>query len=109
MPNRIKSHVPARVGQRKKPAAPSLTEKARGNAFQRGYCDARWFAIRKKVLLRDAYQCTSCKKVCHSKGDAQVDHIIPKDHGGSDDESNLQVLCRSCHSRKTMQEHRSLY
>jgi 5-methylcytosine-specific restriction endonuclease McrA len=31
----------------------------------------------------------------------QVDHIITKARGGTDDPSNLQALCRECHSRKT--------
>jgi len=85
-----------------------MAEKSRPNAAQRGYCDARWFAIRKRILLRDAYQCKSCGRICQQKGEAHVDHIIPRDQGGSDEGSNLQVLCRSCHSRKTLEEHRTL-
>ena len=31
----------------------------------------------------------------------QVDHIVPRSAGGTDDWSDLQTLCASCHSRKT--------
>jgi len=30
-----------------------------------------------------------------------TDHILSKEQGGTDDESNLQTLCLRCHSVKT--------
>ncbi len=33
-----------------------------------------------------------------------VDHIIPKAHGGTDADSNLQSLCWPCHKAKTARE-----
>ncbi|WP_345945876.1 HNH endonuclease [Psychrobacter sp. Ps4] len=33
-----------------------------------------------------------------------VDHIINKAKGGSDEPSNLQSLCRKCHLSKTANE-----
>ncbi|WP_139157546.1 HNH endonuclease, partial [Enterobacter hormaechei] len=33
-----------------------------------------------------------------------VDHIIPKAHGGTDDDSNLESLCWPCHRKKTATE-----
>lgn len=35
---------------------------------------------------------------------AHVDHIVPRARGGTDDRSNLQGLCSSCHSSKTVRE-----
>lgn len=31
-----------------------------------------------------------------------VDHIIPKSQGGTDARENLQLLCPTCHRRKTI-------
>jgi phage terminase large subunit-like protein len=36
-----------------------------------------------------------------------VDHIVERRDGGTDDESNLQTLCSSCHSRKTLKRTRA--
>jgi len=84
---------------------PSLAERSRPSAAERGYCDAKWFAVRRRILLRDEYQCRHCGRVCSGKGEAHVDHIKPKDQGGDDSDANLQVLCRACHARKTVKEH----
>ena len=38
------------------------------------------------------------------KAAADVDHIVPLADGGTDDEDNLQVLCKCCHGLKTEAE-----
>lgn len=48
------------------------------------------------VGRRDGFHC----RVCGSTVDLSVDHISPLSAGGSDDEGNLQILCRSCNSTK---------
>lgn len=53
-------------------------------------------ALRLEVIARDGYLC----KACGCADELQVDHIIPEKHGGSDDLSNLQTLCKSCNSSK---------
>jgi len=69
------------------------------------YLTADWRAKRQRILIRDSYTCAVCRRVIWGPN-AHVDHIIPLAEGGSDDESNLQVLCQSDHSKKTMQEQR---
>jgi len=48
------------------------------------------------VLTRDAYRCQHCKG--KSKDNRlEVHHIIFRSMGGSDEESNLLTLCKTCH------------
>jgi 5-methylcytosine-specific restriction endonuclease McrA len=55
--------------------------------------------------VRDANVCTDCNIVV-SGAEAHVDHIIPLEDGGGDNDANLATRCRSCHSRKTIGEQR---
>lgn len=59
----------------------------------RGYISE---ATRDAVYARDGYECTSCR----NPNNLSLDHIYPWSKGGSDHESNLQTLCRSCNSKK---------
>lgn len=40
---------------------------------------------------------------CDARG-WQVDHVVPRFQGGSDDLANLRVLCKRHHDRKTAAE-----
>lgn len=104
MPRRVAAFSPP--SKKKKPYIRDVRDRTRPTASARGYNSKQWYALRKQALLRDNYQCRSCGCVCGRKGEAQVDHIIPKQDGGLDELSNLQVLCIACHGRKTNEEQR---
>jgi 5-methylcytosine-specific restriction endonuclease McrA len=53
---------------------------------------------RLRIRERDGYRCRMCKRVVTV---GEVDHIIPVENGGSNDDSNLQLLCSDCHRDKT--------
>lgn len=48
------------------------------------------------VLARDGYRCQHCKGKSKNKR-LEVHHIIFRSMGGSNEESNLMTLCKTCH------------
>lgn len=72
---------------------------------ERGY-GGRWRFLRQQVLERDSYLCCECAKEGRVSAASDVDHIVPKSQGGTDDLSNLQSLCKKCHKTKTYAEKR---
>jgi 5-methylcytosine-specific restriction enzyme A len=66
---------------------------ARGTSVQRGY-GTEWRKISQTYLAAHPW-CKCGQRARHT------DHIVPRRAGGTDEESNLQGLCHSCHSRKT--------
>jgi len=56
-------------------------------------------SIRYNVLKDAKFRCALCGVSADTKA-LEVDHIIPRNKGGSDDISNLQALCYSCNAMK---------
>lgn len=52
-----------------------------------------------EVLKRAKFRCELCGTSAEDKA-LEVDHIIPRNHGGQDDITNLQALCYSCNAKK---------
>ncbi len=52
--------------------------------------------ILKELLTKYKFSCV----LCTSKNDLTIDHIKPVSKGGSDEINNLQIMCRSCNSKK---------
>lgn len=73
---------------------------SRASRHERGYGTA-WDKLRLRILARDLYLCQHCLTNGRPTQATQVDHIIPKAKGGTDDDGNLQALCPECHDQKT--------
>lgn len=69
----------------------------RGTAAERGY-GPEWKKLRARALERDGYRC-ACGVLA-----TQVDHVMPKHRGGSDDMNNLASKCDCCARTKTGRE-----
>ncbi|MBE8597901.1 HNH endonuclease [Xenorhabdus sp. BG5] len=63
------------------------------NRHARGY-GSKW----------DKQLCQQCLREGRAVTGVTVDHVTPKAHGGTDELSNLQLLCWACHKRKTAME-----
>ena len=74
----------------------------RPSSYAQGY-DKRWHRLSRWYRRRHPI-CADPFGVHGSRCEpgAHVDHIVPLTRGGTNDESNLQTLCVSCHSRKTV-------
>lgn len=97
MPHMPKQHRPRTVK--------GLSHDRRPSSAKRGY-GWRWQLLRRAVL-REHIWCVD--PLGHHKEDGRslvvaglVDHIAPLNGGGTNDATNLQCLCASCHSRKTV-------
>jgi 5-methylcytosine-specific restriction enzyme A len=60
------------------------------------YLDQDYQQYRLIVLRRDNYMCQHYGK---SEKRLYVHHIIPKEHGGTNDLDNLTTLCIDCHQK----------
>ncbi|MEK0336684.1 MAG: HNH endonuclease signature motif containing protein [Nitrosopumilus sp.] len=59
-------------------------------------------ALSKKevILIRDDFKCAYCGKNFKEIEDINLDHIIPRDAGGTDEYENLVSSCRRCNAEK---------
>lgn len=61
-------------------------------------------SVRLRIYERDNWVCGFCQEAVdpaaehNSPGQAVLDHIIPRSHGGPDEEGNLRLLHRYCNN-----------
>jgi diadenosine tetraphosphate (Ap4A) HIT family hydrolase len=56
-------------------------------------------SLRYEVLKRAGFRCELCGVSADERA-IEVDHIVPRKHGGEDDLTNLQALCFKCNANK---------
>lgn len=56
-------------------------------------------SVRYEVLKRAGFRCELCGISADERA-IEVDHIVPRKHGGEDDLTNLQALCFKCNANK---------
>ncbi|WP_084222299.1 HNH endonuclease [Rhodococcus sp. Chr-9] len=61
----------------------------------------QWRNQRQRALTRDGNRCVDCTAPA-----VEVDHIISKNDGGTDDLENLRSLCGRCHDHYTREQTR---
>jgi diadenosine tetraphosphate (Ap4A) HIT family hydrolase/5-methylcytosine-specific restriction endonuclease McrA len=55
--------------------------------------------VKYEVLRRAGTRCELCGISNHERA-LEVDHVVPRNHGGTDDLGNLQALCYRCNAMK---------
>jgi 5-methylcytosine-specific restriction endonuclease McrA len=52
-------------------------------------------------MVKQKFKCNHCKELFKHDSVTEIDHIVPKACGGTNEAKNLQVLHRHCHDIKT--------
>jgi 5-methylcytosine-specific restriction endonuclease McrA len=53
--------------------------------------------LKKKVGAKQSWRCNKCSVMLDET--YEVNHIVPLEQGGTNHESNLEALCRTCHGK----------
>lgn len=83
---------------------PPQPGQAEGSRWGQGRGGRPWRRIRDRILKRDEYLCQACRREGLLTLAEEVDHIVPEHQGGTDDDSNLEAICKPHHDAKTQAE-----
>lgn len=74
------------------------------------YQSQAWRKLSTRIRVRDLYTCQMCGKVQGVNESYVVDHIVKRriDEDKAMDSSNLWLLCRQCHNKKSALENKLL-
>ena len=62
--------------------------------------------VRAQIRIQANHQCGYCRSLQkYVLGILEIEHIIPRAAGGTDDEENLWLACRLCNAYKGIQTH----
>ena len=79
---------------------PQIKNARRDKVSDPFYKSKFWKILRAKAFDQAGRRCC----ICGDNG-TEVDHIVPRTRGGLDTIDNLRVLCRPCHSRRTIADY----
>lgn len=60
---------------------------------------------RAKIFLACGSRCAVCSRRLGPADDWDIDHALALENGGTDDDSNLRVVCDWCHKEKSADDH----
>lgn len=87
---------------------PEVDEAARNerNPYRREYSSRQYAVNRQHRFERARGRCELCG-IGLEPGGWECDHLVPLSKGGTNDITNLRVLCRLCHKAKTAEDRRN--
>ena len=80
------------------------TRTARTLLLKKAWLGMNWIRQEKRlaIYLRDEFRCAYCSQdmTDAEPGTLALDHLIARSKGGSNHQSNLVTICRTCNSRR---------